>query len=258
MVDENRVKLMTKLTIYEEKQTHKAIAMSRFYKRDYVRSNVLRTWVACTVVYWAVFAAYIYMHFEDVLAKINEYDYFDIMYKLLAGYVIFCAAYFVFSSLVYGYRYEKVKSGLAEYNGNLKKLIAIDSGEEPLVKVVDDSAIVSEEVNTNHNDAKHQRLKVNRTELMRKQQKLEEEKKEQEIIENVRKRNERVAEKNEILSRQQREAEEDKRRIRERRLQLEREQMERLRTERLRRMQEMNRQNHTYNDESGDGEGGER
>ena len=86
---------------------------------------------------------------------------------------------------------------------------------------------------------------------------LEEEKKEQEIIENVRKRNERVAAKNEVLSRQQREAEEDKRRIRERRLQLEREQMERLKNERLRRMQEMNRQNHTYNDESDDGEGGE-
>lgn len=256
MVDENRVKLMTKLTIYEEKQMHKAIAMSKFYKRDYVRSNVLKTWVASTVVYWSVFAAYIYMHFEDVLAKINEFDYFDIMYKLLAGYVVFCAIYFVFSSLVYGYRYEKAKSGLAEYNGNLKRLIAIDSGEEPIVKVVDDDTRVSEEMNKEHNDA-NQRLKVNRMELMRKQQKLEEEKKEQEIIENVRKRNERVAAKNETLSRQQREAEEDKRRIRERRLQLEREQMERLRNERLQRMQEINRQNHTYNDESDDGEGGE-
>ncbi len=255
MVDENRVKLMTKLTIYEEKQMHKAIGMSRFYKRDYVRSNVLRTCVATTVVYWSVFAAYIYMHFEDVLAKINEYDYFDIMYKLLAGYVFFCAVYFVFSSLVYGYRYEKAKTGLAEYNGNLKRLIAIDSGEEPIVKVVDDNARVSGEMNTQRTDA-NQKLKVNRMELMRKQQRLEEEKKEQEIIQNVRMRNERVAAKNEVLSRQQREAEEDKRRIRERRLQLEREQMERLRNERLRRMQEMNRQNHTFNDESDDGEGG--
>lgn len=256
MVDENRVKLMTKLTIYEDKQMHKAIAMSRFYKRDYVRSNVLRTWFATTVVYWSVFAAYIYMHFEDVLAKINEYDYFDIMYRLLAGYAFFCAIYFVFSSLVYGYRYEKAKQGLAEYNGNLKRLIAIDSGEEPVVRVLDDNARVSEEINTERMGA-NQRLRVNKMELMRKQQMLEEEKKEQEIIENVRKRNERVAAKNEILSRQQREAEEDKRRIRERRLQLEREQMERLRNERLRRMQEMNRQNHTYNDESDDGEGGE-
>lgn len=256
MIDESRVKLMTKLVIYEKNEGHRAVPMSRYYKKDYVRYNVLKTWVAATVVYWSVFAAYIYMSFEDVLTKINELDYFDIMYKLLIGYAAFCVLYYLFSSMVYGYRYEKAKKGLAEYNGNLKKLIVIESGEdiEHKVLVAKDGAL--DEVVEPNGTVANSRIRVNRTELVRNQQELEEKKKEQQIIENVRRRNDRIAMQNETLIRQQRQAEEDKRRIRERRQQLEREQMDRLRIQQMQKMQQ--RQNYSYGQKSQSDEGGDR
>lgn len=259
VIDESKVSLMTKITIYEEKEQHKAIAMSRYYKRDYVRFNVLKTWVASTVVYWTVFGSYIYMHFEDVLAKINEYDYFDIMYKLLAGYMFFCAIYFFFSSFLYGYRYQKAKPELAKYNGELKKLIALESGESDKnsIKVVDkDDMHISEQMSSEAIE-RPSKSRVNRMELMRKQQELEEKKKEQEIIENVRRRNDRMAARRDEMTRQQREAEEDRQRIRERRMLIERQQMEKLRNERMQKMQQTNRQDHAYHGDD-DSEGGER
>ncbi len=256
MIDESRVKLMTKLAIYEKNEGHRTVPMSRYYKKDYVRYNVLKTWVAATVVYWSVFAAYIYMSFEDVLTKINELDYFDIMYKLLIGYAAFCVLYYLFSSMVYGYRYEKAKKGLAEYNGNLKKLIAIESGEDISNKVVVTKDSDLEEVVESKAKAANPRVRVNRTELVRNQQELEEKKKEQQIIENVRRRNDRIAMQNETLIRQQRQAEEDRRRIRERRQQLEREQMDRLRIQQMQKMQQ--RQNYSYGQKSQSDEGGDR
>ncbi|MDE6024631.1 MAG: hypothetical protein K2G45_04180 [Lachnospiraceae bacterium] len=257
MIDENRVKLMTKLAIYEKKEGHRAVPMSKYYKKDYVRYNVLKTWVAATVVYWSVFAAYIYMSFEDVLTKINELDYFDIMYKLLLGYAAFCVIYYLFSSMVYGYRYEKARKGLSVYNGNLKKLIAVESGEDISNKVVvSENDDFEETVEPEVNPVAKQKIRVSRTELMRNQQELEEKKKEQQIIENVRKRNERIASQNENLLRQQRQVEEDKRRIRERRQQLEREHMDRLRMQRMQQMQQQ--QNYSYSQKSQNDEGRDR
>lgn len=253
MVDESRVKLMTKLAIYEQKEEHRAVPMSRFYRSDYVRYNVLKTMVAATVSYWSVFAVYIYMSFEDVLAKINDLDYFGIIYKLLGGYVLFCLAFFFLSSFVYGYRYEKAKSGLARYNGNLKKLIALEGGEtdKKTVGVVVEEIESGEEqteVSQAARTTEKPRVRVNRTELMRNVQRQEDREKEQQIIENVRKRNERIASQNEALLRQQKQAEADRQRIIERRKQLEREHIERVRAQQL---QQMQRKNHTYSNQEG-------
>ena len=95
MINEKKVGLMTKISIYEKKEENRELVISKYYKTDYVRYNVLKQLVASTVFYWGAVACYIFMKFEDMLAKINQIDYFDLMYKLLGGYVVFCFAYFV-------------------------------------------------------------------------------------------------------------------------------------------------------------------
>lgn len=263
MVDEKKVKLMTKLAIYEQKEQHRAVPMSKFYKSDYVRYNVLKTWVAATVVYWSVFAVYIYMNFENVLIKINEIDYFKVIYNLLGGYVAFCLIYYLFASFVYNYRYSKCRRGLAKYNGNLKKLIAYEKGEpedgivgevinEDEDFLVDDSETERKEL---INQARQSsRVRVSRSELIKQAEAEKQKAKEQEIIENVRRRNERISMQNEAILNRQKQAELDKKRIQERRKQLEQQQLEKLRQER---MQQMARQNHYYN-QSANQEGSDR
>lgn len=261
MVDEKNTILMTKLAIFEKKEKNKSLVMSKYYKTDYVRFNVLKTWVAATVLYWSIVGGYVFMAFDVLLAKINDLDYFGIMYKLLGGYVAVCAIYFLFASILYSYRYNKAKPGLIDYNVNLKKLIGIDNDTQRGHLVSEHTSNVMAGASSSAQNARdgarnqdqqvgaqmerQNRGTVRRTDMIQRQLNEEQERKNAEIRANVQRRNERLAAQNEAQLRQQRQMEEEKRRIRENRQRLEREQMERLRQQRMQ-QGGVNRENHMY------------
>ena len=254
MLDENKIKLMTKLAIYEKHETDGELVMSRYYKHDYVRFNVLKTLVAATVVYWTIVGAYVFMEFDSLLAKINDIDYFDLMYKLLGWFVAFALIYFAFASVLYNYRYIKAKPGLIKYNSNLKDLIELEGGPMHRTKVVKDSSIetsVSQSVEKPRTGAgtTPKRQTVNRTQIVQQRMQQQEKSREQQIIENVKMRNERIAAQNQARIKREQEVEEERRRIQERRKELERAQLEKIRNQR---MQQMARQNHTYQNSNAD------
>ena len=139
MVDEKKTILMTKLAIFEKHEKNKSLVVSKYYRSDYVRYNVLKTWVAVTVLYWCVIAGYIFMTFDSILEKLNDLDYFAVVYKMLGGYVIICAIYFLFAFVLYNYRYKKARNGLVQYNINLKELIHADDPPEMQRRMVDDT-----------------------------------------------------------------------------------------------------------------------
>lgn len=253
LIDEKKVGLMTRLAVYEKHEKRRNLVMSRYYQTDYVRYNVLKTWVASTVAYWLIVGAYAFMKFDELLAEINDIDYFSLMYKILGGYVVFCLVYFLFSSMVYHYRYIKAKSGLVEYNSNLKDLIELEGGPMHHGKLIKNSEIgvtsdkKPDEKEAADSEKKEPRTVVNRSRIVEQRIQEEEKRKGEEIIENVRRRNER----NEEMLRIKKQQEADRRRIQERRKQIEQEQMEELRRMH---MQQMNRENHVYNN-TGSNEG---
>ncbi len=257
MVDEKKTILMTKLAIFEKNEKNKSLVVSKYYRSDYVRYNVLKTWVAVTVLYWCLIAGYVFMAFDSILEKLNDLDYFAIVYKMLGGYVIVCAIYFVIASLIYNYRYKKAKNGLAQYNANLKALIHADD-PLPVRQMVAEGSRTTDDVSTaraNSNPAAAARAHVNRSDLVNRQLQAQQERKNQEIIENVRKRNERIQAQQEIEAKRQQEIEAERQRIRQRREQLEQEQLRKLREEQNRKMY---REDHVYNtnkpDKTGRGE----
>ena len=123
MVDEKKTILMTKLAIFEKHEKNKSLVVSKYYRRDYVRYNVLKTWVAATILYWSIVAGYIFMAFDSILEQLNDLDYFGIVYKMLGGYVIVCLVYFLFATFLYNYRYQSADSGTTgtQEPGNYRK-----------------------------------------------------------------------------------------------------------------------------------------
>ncbi len=249
MVDEKKVALMTKLAIYEKKQTNDAIAISKYYKNDYVRYNVLKTWVAATVVFWTVVGFFAFMNFEDLLADINDVNYFNVMYDMLLKYALVCVAFCLFAAVVYSIRYAMARPGLVKYNSNLKDLIEMQGGPMHHAKIVKDSGIeitpqsrqTGSGVQKRSQQSESERAatakqRVNKAEMFRQKEQEIEQDKERQIIENARLRNERIAAKNEEKQRHDAEVQ----RMLERRKQLEREQMERFRADNAKKMQRTN------------------
>ena len=226
MVDEKKVGLMTRLSIYEEKEKNEGRVMSKFFERDYVRFNILKALVSATVVYWLIVGAYVFVSFEVILAKINNMDYFGIMYKILGWYVAFCFVYFFFAYLVYTYRYNKKRKGLAQYNSDLRDLIELSGGPMHHAKLVKHSNInvIKDESDRSNSSEKKSRNVVNRTEIVNSRLKQGEEEKNRQIIENSRRLEERRAAQKAAAEEKQRHAEEARLEIRRKRMALEEEQ----------------------------------
>lgn len=243
MVDEKKTILMTKLAIFEKHEKNKSLVVSKYYRSDYVRYNTLKTWVAVTILYWSLIAGYVFMAFDSILEKLNDLDYFAIVYKMLGGYVVVCGIYFLFSFILYNYRYKKIKEGLIQYNVNLKALIHVDDTPGMKNHMLEESGRTTDNVSQARVTDSEARARVSRSDIIQRQLQEQQERKNQEIIENVKRRNERLSAQQELEQQKLREMEEERRRIRARREQLEREQLQRIRQQ----SQTMTRENHVYN-----------
>ncbi|MBO6162048.1 MAG: hypothetical protein J6O53_02225 [Eubacterium sp.] len=123
MLDEEKIRLMTQISIYEKEQEHDELVLSHYFREDYVRYGCLRTLVVATLTYWSVVAMYILYRFQELLREINTMDYFDIIGKLMFGYLGFAVILYIYAFVVYHIRFQLAKKGLIRYNRNLKRFL---------------------------------------------------------------------------------------------------------------------------------------
>ena len=226
LIDEKKVSLMTKISIFEKNEKGRGLVMSRYFKQDYVRYSALMTLVSATIVYWTIVGAYIFIRFEKLLADINDMDYFRIMYKVLGWYVAFCLVYYILAYFVYSYRYEKARKGLTEYNSNLRDLIELTGGPMHHGKLIKNSNIKTVKTETKNpaDETKTRKTIVNKSEMINKRQQIEDEERRRQIIENSKRLEARRAEKKEQEEQKQMDVEHTRQQIRERRMAIEEEQ----------------------------------
>lgn len=122
MVREENVKLMSKIAMYERRAGKQEIPMSGYYKRDYVRLNVLKTVVAATFAFAAVAALIVVYKLDYLLANIFKLDYKSLGIGILVIYIVWVAIYWIVARVLYAWRYEQARPNIIIYNHHLKKL----------------------------------------------------------------------------------------------------------------------------------------
>lgn len=122
MVREENVKLMSRIAIYEKRDGKREIPINNFYKKDYVRVNVLKTIVSATIVYVLVLALTAIYKMDYILANILKVDYRKLVFYLLVIYGIWILVYWSAARILYAKIYEDSRSNIIIYNHNLKKL----------------------------------------------------------------------------------------------------------------------------------------
>ena len=165
----------------------------------------------------------------------------------------------VFEDYANGYpvgEFKKYKNHVSDIETELPENIPDKIAElihkyEKSDKTLKDIVVFHAEYERTHAPQQASRTNVSRSEMVQRQLQAQQERKNQEIIENVKRRNERISEKQQEEAQRQREMEEERRRIRARRAQLEREQLERIRQE----QQGMYREDHVYNTNTPNGAG---
>ncbi|MCQ2519278.1 MAG: hypothetical protein MJ107_01975 [Lachnospiraceae bacterium] len=138
MINETRIKLMTRMASYEAGDGKKNSAVARFFRSDYVSVQVIKAIICATIAYMIVFGAYIYYDFENFMANIYKMDLWDFAGKVLKYYVVFTVTYCVIVYIAFSVKYSRARKSLKRYFNNLKLLGTmynngtIDAKEEDL------------------------------------------------------------------------------------------------------------------------------
>lgn len=123
MLNEERIKLMTKMASYEANEGKRNVAIGSYFRGDYISLQVIKSIIHATIAFLIVFALFILYDLELIMSDVYKMDnLLDVGKSILFAYLIFVGAYAVISYLVYAYRYAKARKGLKAYYNNLKKL----------------------------------------------------------------------------------------------------------------------------------------
>ena len=123
MINEERVILMTKLAAYERGPGKKNVAISNFFRGDYIGFQIVKSIICATIAFGIVFGVYLFYHFEDLMLDVYQLDLLEIGKDILRYYLILVAVYSVLSYVIYSYRFYKARKNLKNYYHNLRKLM---------------------------------------------------------------------------------------------------------------------------------------
>lgn len=130
MLNNEKIILMTKLSLYEQKNQKKEINTGKYFKSDYMLLKMLSSFICVTLGYLLCLILWFMYSSDKVLANMTttaSFTGFAVVIILL--YVILVVIYMIFSYAFYSHRFRKIRKNLKEYNGDLKTLHRIQELE---------------------------------------------------------------------------------------------------------------------------------
>lgn len=122
MLNEKKIKLMTRLAKYEQGMGKNDIKVSKFYKVDYVRYNMLKTILSMTIGYVLILIMLLFYKSEYLIEKAVVLDYDKIGNSIVGIYIMLITVYICASIIWYSFSYETSKKKLVKYLKNLREL----------------------------------------------------------------------------------------------------------------------------------------
>ncbi len=122
MLNNDKIRIMTKLAIYENKSGKEDIKLSQYYKRDYIRLQILNTIVFTTIGYFLIILLVGLYQSEYLIQEAVKLDYKAIGLYILGIYAMLITIFILCTIIGYTIKFESSRKKLAGYNKGLKYL----------------------------------------------------------------------------------------------------------------------------------------
>lgn len=134
MLNESRIKLMTKMAVYEEHEGRKSMSIGTYFRGDYIGKEVIKSIVYATIAYLIIIAVYVCYDFQLLAQDIYGMDLVQFGVQVLKGYLKLVVVYAVFTYIYYAMRYQSARRSLRSYYNNLRRLHSMYRKEEAKTK----------------------------------------------------------------------------------------------------------------------------
>lgn len=130
MVNEDRIKLMTRMAAYEKEEHKKNKTIVSFFRSDYISMQMLKSIISTTIAFLIMLGLYVLYDFEVFMKEIYKMDMFEFAKNVIIIYLIFVGIFSVITYVVSLYQYNRALQSTRLYYANLKKMSRIYGEEE--------------------------------------------------------------------------------------------------------------------------------
>ncbi len=122
MLNEDRLKLMTSIGMFEKKEGKRIFPVYRYFRSDYIGKYLLRSFLGFSFC-WVLGTALVVLYkAEDILGTLNFNEIAGYGKTYIGAYLAGLAVYLLITYWVYWRRYEYASRGMKVYVAKLKRL----------------------------------------------------------------------------------------------------------------------------------------
>lgn len=130
MLDEKKIRLMTKIARYEQNEGKEDIRIAGYYRSDFLASALLKNLVLTTIGYGAAVALYLASRGDRFLEELDVLHLVLMVVMIAAGYLIALVCYSGAVYIIESVRYSRAQRDVRVYDAQLEKLETLYGGEE--------------------------------------------------------------------------------------------------------------------------------
>lgn len=122
MLNEDKIKLMTGIAMFEKREGKKIFPVNRYFQSDYISRHMFRSFFSYTICYLLCAVTWVLYHMEQLLNTLDISEVVGTGKYAVFLYVSGLVFYLVVTWLVYRKRYEYARRGMKIYVAKLKRL----------------------------------------------------------------------------------------------------------------------------------------
>ena len=130
MLNEERIRLMTKMASYEEGEGKEYMPIKQYYRKDYVGLGMIKTFITSSIAFGILFLCWVLYDMDNITYILSNRDLTELGMFVLVIYIIFIAVYQVIALGVYNWRYSRATASIKGYHSVMKKVEKLQEGEE--------------------------------------------------------------------------------------------------------------------------------
>ena len=122
MISEEKLKIMTKMAIYEKNAGKDDFEIGKYYKKDYLTFNYIKTWICATIAYLGLWCLILVANMDTAVLTLGSFKFVLSVIAFILFYVLFVLVYEVLTYKIYSIKYDRAKKRLNEYMEQVEEL----------------------------------------------------------------------------------------------------------------------------------------
>lgn len=122
MINEKRIKLMTRMAIFESRNEEELYKVKNYFRSDYIGVHMIKNAIRITLVFLLGLLAWGCYNMDKLVKEITSMDIGALVVRIVVVYVVVLVIFSIITYIIYSFQYIRAKEDLEYYQILLEKL----------------------------------------------------------------------------------------------------------------------------------------